>query len=116
PGAERRITLQLENKGYAAPFNARPLLLVLRNKADGSVVSIPVAQDVRAWQSGAMQFTAAVLIPQDLPAGSYELLLHLPDAYDNLADRPEYSIRLANEDVWEESTGYNRLNHTLQIE
>lgn len=114
-GAESQLTLQLENKGYAAPFNARPLLLVLRNQADGTVVSVPVPQDVRTWHTGAVQFTAAVRIPQDVPAGTYELLLHLPDAYDSLAGRAEYSIRLANDDVWEEATGYNQLHHTVQV-
>ncbi|GGG99819.1 hypothetical protein GCM10007415_39590 [Parapedobacter pyrenivorans] len=114
-GAESRITLRLENNGYAAPFNARPLLLVLRNQADGAIVSIPVPQDVRTWHTGAVQFTAAVLIPQELPAGTYELLLHLPDAYERLAGRPEYSIRLANDGVWEEATGYNQLHHAVQV-
>lgn len=114
-GAKSRITLQLENKGYAAPFNARPLLCVLRNQADGSVVSIPIPQDVRTWHTGTVQFTAEVLIPEDLPAGTYEMLLHLPDAYERLAGRPEYCIRLANDDVWEETTGYNRLQHALQV-
>lgn len=46
-----------------------------------------------------------------MPAGSYELLLPLPDAYESLSGRPEYSIRLANEEMWEESSGYNRLHH-----
>lgn len=114
-GAESRISLQLVNNGYAAPFNARPLRLILRNRADGSAISVPVQQDVRTWHTGAVQFTAQVLIPDDIPAGTYELLLHLPDAYESLADKPEYAIRLANEEVWEEDTGYNRLHHDVVV-
>jgi len=43
------------------------------------------------------------------------VLLHLPDEYASIAARPEYSIRLANNDVWEANTGYNKLNHTLKM-
>lgn len=32
-GAESLISLNLVNNGYAAPFNARPLRLILRNRA-----------------------------------------------------------------------------------
>lgn len=85
------------------------------NRADGSVVSVPLQQDVRTWHTGAVQFDAQVLIPEDTPTGTYELLLHLPDAYESLADRPEYAIRLANEEVWEEDTGYNRLHHDIVV-
>jgi hypothetical protein len=54
-------------------------------------------------------------IPDDFPAGDYEMLLNLPDAYASIAPRPEYSIRLANNDVWEAATGYNKLNHTIKV-
>ena len=52
-----------------------------------------------------------------LPAGisgNVTLYLNLPDPCETLHDNPLFSIRLANKDaggndVWEESTGYNRL-------
>jgi hypothetical protein len=43
------------------------------------------------------------------------MLLSLPDAYASIAAKPEYSIRLANNDVWEAATGYNKLNHTVKV-
>ena len=42
-------------------------------------------------------------------AGEYGVYLNLPDAYDVLHDNPAFSIRLANEDMWDEKTGYNYL-------
>jgi hypothetical protein len=51
-----------------------------------------------------------------LKKGNYDLLLALPDQYSTLSQRPEYSIRLANEKVWEEKTGYNKLNGVLVVE
>jgi len=54
-------------------------------------------------------------IPNDMPAGEYELFLNLPDPEVTLYSKPEYSIRLANQNVWDETTGYNRLNINIQI-
>jgi hypothetical protein len=48
--------------------------------------------------------------------GKYDLLLYMPDKYSSIANRTEYAIRLANNDVWEEATGYNKLNATITIE
>lgn len=114
-GTQTNLSISLENKGYASPFNPRPLLLILRHVANGAVVPVPIEQDVRTWHSGAIQLNAQVLIPPDMPVGEYELLLHLPDAYHSLADRPEYCIRFANDEVWEAVTGYNRLKHMVQV-
>jgi hypothetical protein len=32
-----------------------------------------------------------------------------------LYNKTEYSIRLANQNVWDETTGYNKLNLNIQI-
>ena len=50
-----------------------------------------------------------------MPAGEYELYLNLPDPEVTLYNNPAYSIRLANENVWDETTGYNKLNIKIQI-
>jgi hypothetical protein len=55
-------------------------------------------------------------IPQDMPEGNYELYLNLPDPEEALYTNPAYAIRLANEMVWEENTGYNKLNILIQID
>jgi hypothetical protein len=54
-------------------------------------------------------------IPASIPQGVYAVYLNLPDPATSIRDRPEYSIRLANKDVWEEATGYNSLLHTVNI-
>ena len=41
--------------------------------------------------------------------GDYKVYLNLPDPMPNLHDNPDFSIRLANKDMWEEETGYNYL-------
>ncbi len=45
--------------------------------------------------------------------GVYDVLLNLYDPL--LYDRPEYSIRFANYNTWEESTGYNLLFSGITI-
>lgn len=52
-------------------------------------------------------------IPSDIPVGSYELLLQIADK--NLETRPEYSTQFANTGLWEESTGFNKLNLNYEV-
>ncbi|MEH6304203.1 DUF4832 domain-containing protein [Olivibacter sp. CPCC 100613] len=115
-GVEAAIQLQLVNRGYASPFNARPVELILRNLSSNSIHRIPLDTDIRWWAPGETIVNTTVRIPTDIPGGDYALLLNMPDAYESLADDPRYSIRLANQDLWEESTGYNKLNHQMSIQ
>ncbi|MGV3704069.1 MAG: DUF4832 domain-containing protein [Arcticibacter sp.] len=114
-GTSMTIVINLKNAGYASPFNKRTAKLLLRNKQNNEVFSFDLASDVRKWFSGNHQIQESIKVPADLAPGDYELLLNLPDVYESLATRAEYSIRLANEDVWEEATGYNKLNHTVKV-
>jgi hypothetical protein len=54
-------------------------------------------------------------LPTTITAGEYDLFLNLPDPEPTLNSNPAYSIRLANQDVWEEATGYNSLMTSINI-
>ncbi|NJP90025.1 DUF4832 domain-containing protein [Nonomuraea sp. FMUSA5-5] len=113
-GGALPVTITLRNDGYAAPFNPRGLELVLRNTSTGALHRLPLTADPRRWAAGATStISQSVTVPASLPAGRYALLLGLPDPL--LSARPEYSIRLANEGVWEPATGLNDLRHTVTI-
>ncbi|MCS7194552.1 MAG: DUF4832 domain-containing protein [Meiothermus sp.] len=115
-GRRLRLRLVLRNDGWAAPYNPRPVRLLLRNTQSGQVYSLALNADPRRWYAGSthtLQVDQA--LPAGMPAGSYELLLHLPDAAQSLQNRPEYAIRLANPGLWEATTGYNRLNQTVRV-
>lgn len=114
-GAPLTFSINMVNRGYAAPFNPRRVQLVLRNSATGSIESLPCTTDIRTWLTGEIIMKENIVLPRQLVPGRYELFLHLPDAYPFLAARPEYCIRLANENCWEEKSGYNNLHHTLTI-
>jgi hypothetical protein len=129
PGEAVPVALELRNTGYAAPFNPRGLELVLRHTGSGQKFFAEFSRDTdaRRWLPGTNHHVAASLaLPPDLPAGSYELLFHLPDPAPSLYGLAPYSMRLANSTatgsdgtplgaVWESATGYNRLGHTLAI-
>ncbi|MFC5823747.1 DUF4832 domain-containing protein [Nonomuraea insulae] len=113
-GGSLPVTVNLQNDGYASPFNPRGLELVLRNTSTSAVYRLPLTADPRKWQPGATTtVTQTLTLPASIPAGSYALLLNLPDP--QLSSRPEYSIRLANEGTWEAATGLNKLLHTVTV-
>jgi len=117
-GETINFTLNLKNVGFAAPFNPRALQLVLRNTANNQEHKLSITganTDSRFWLPGTISLNGTVDLPNNLPDGTYQLLLHILDTSNNneVADRPEYSIRLANTGTWEANTGYNQLNHCL---
>ncbi len=113
----------IKNVGYASPFNPRSLELILRHQQTGKVYRLPILKalskthDPRFWlpQVGEISVDIRAKVPQAAPPGSYELLLNLPDPMPKLAKRPEYSIRLANNQIWEAKTGFNSLKRTVQL-
>lgn len=116
------VDIDLKNVGYASPFNERAVELVLRNTSTDELWYALLPDDPRFWFAENAVNTIAhnLCIPSDMPTGSYELLLNLPDPMPLLAKRPEYAIRIANllpdnSDVWEASTGFNKLGHILAI-
>ena len=107
--------LTLSNKGFASPFNPRIAELVLRNTTTGKIFRIPCKTDIRSWFPGDTQWNETVTIPGTINAGSYALLLNFPDPSPALAKRAEYSIQVANQNMWEPDTGFNSLHHTIII-
>ncbi len=116
PGEAFHFSISLTNVGFAALFNPRDVEIILRNDSDDDryVASLPV--DPRFWQPGdTVDLAGQIGIPSNLPPGRYSLYLNLPDPAPRLRFRPDYSIRIANKDVWQYATGYNNLNATVAI-
>lgn len=109
------FALNVENVGFASPFNARPVKVILRNTSTNETTDITLQTDVRKWFPGSVTVAEDILIPTELAAGTYEMLLSLHDASATIADRVEYAVRLANENTWEASTGLNKLNSEIAI-
>lgn len=109
------LSINLENKGYAAPYNKRPFNLILKNKNGGNAHTISLNLNARTLFSGAHNIVRDITLPAGVTQGSYQLFLFMPDNYASIASRPEYAIRLANDGIWDESTGYNNLNAVLDV-
>jgi hypothetical protein len=115
-GGSISVSFNVHNSGYAAPFNAHNVILVLRDTGGSALYKLSMNADPRRWTPGATTTVSETLSLAGVPAGTYDLLLDLADPAPALATRPEYAIRLANSGgLWEAGTGFNALNHTLQV-
>ncbi|MEE6262880.1 DUF4832 domain-containing protein [Plantactinospora sonchi] len=114
-GGSLAVQFTVQNAGWAAPFNPRGLTLVLRNTATGAIHTRALNADPRRWAAGTSTTVNQSVSLAGVPSGTYRLLLSLPDPQPRLATRPEYAIRLANTNVWEPSTGYNDLLHSVVV-
>lgn len=112
PAAGQRFDakITLRNSGFAAPVNKRDVELVFVNTANKSEKYVyPQQEDPRFWMPGdTTTFTLSCTLDPKMH-GEYNLYLNLPDPYESLHNDPRFSIRLANDAMWEEETGYNHM-------
>lgn len=115
PGAYIDVQLKIKNVGYAPLYNKRTAYIVLKNGNKTYQLTLPV--DPRSWLPNGVvtEIHEGVKVPADVPAGTYDMYLYLPDQYASLASNPAYAIRFANNNVWESSTGMNKLNAQVTI-
>jgi Domain of unknown function (DUF4832)/Domain of unknown function (DUF4874) len=111
------LKLKLQNDGYATPFNERKFEVILRNKVTGQIYPVDVTNqsDPRKWFPENGAFELNLNVTANVPVGSYDTLLNFPDPLPSIKNNPDYSIRLSNQNVWESTTGYNNLSHTIDI-
>jgi hypothetical protein len=113
-GSTLSVSLKMTNEGFAGLYNPRNIELVLRNRSNRQETRLAFnpSEDVRLFMptSGETKdMVMRVSLPSGMSAGDYDLFLNLPDPSSSLKNRASYSIRLANTNMWESSTGYNRL-------
>lgn len=109
-GGEMNVRFTIQNTGFAAPMNGRNVELVLvDSNGSETVFDLSSEIDPRYWFAGGKYTVETTIdIPED-GSGSYTLYLNLPDPTATLHDNPYFSIRLANEGVWNSAKGYNKL-------
>jgi hypothetical protein len=108
PGGTFSLELVLENRGFAALTNPRPVVLVL--SGEGQRYEAELRADPRLWLPGAHRLAARLRLPANLAPGDYRLSLWLPDAGESLRARVDYSVAFANTGVWDETAGENVLS------
>ena len=108
-GQKAQVVLHVKNSGYAAPMNPRAVELVLVDGNGTKTVYNVENNDPRFWFAGETAvINQMIKIPADA-SGKCTLYLNLPDPKATLHDNPRFSIRLANDKVWDETTGYNKV-------
>ncbi|WP_119068524.1 DUF4832 domain-containing protein [Rubrobacter indicoceani] len=116
-GGPITLTFDVENSGFSSPYNPRPVEVVLRRTTDGREFRLRQNNaDPRRWKSGASRrVVLSGRVPKGMTNATYKVLLNFPDPEPKLYGRSEYSIRLANEGVWENATGFNDLGLLVRV-
>ena len=109
-GKPLQVILKLRNVGFAAAMNPRDVELVLTDKSGKVLGTWPVDSDPRYWMpEEEITINQTIMLPEGI-SGDMVLYLNLPDPCETLHNNPYFSIRIANEGVWNEETGYNQIH------
>ena len=108
-GEYYRVKMNVKNSGFAAPANPRHIELVLVDGNGKKTVYEFKDVDMRYWFANeTVTVDKVIALPKDA-SGNCTLYLNMPDPKATLHDNPLFSIRLANDGVWNEKTGYNKI-------
>jgi hypothetical protein len=111
-----KVSVVLNNKGYAPLYMRKKTALVLKNKTTGVLYTILLAVDLREAKPSVDFSIDETINLSNVPAGQYDTYLRIADNAASLENRIEYAIQLANTGVWvTENGGMNSLKHTLTI-
>jgi hypothetical protein len=116
PDGAFNILLNLVNRGYSTPYNPRDVEIILKNTSNEAQYQLKMSEDPRFWPVGD-DFTveASGGLPTNMENGSYRAYLRLADPYPAIKHNPAYAIRLANENIWEPTLGYNDLGVEVNV-
>ncbi len=108
-GAPMNLSFTLRNDGFARLYNPRTVYASLRSPLVRRDVAL--ATDPRRWSpnGASTTVTETIVVPADLPPGTYDIALWLPDAGPLLRSDAKYAIRFANDGTWDPVGGTNVL-------
>jgi hypothetical protein len=116
PGGLLEFSLTLRNEGFGELFNPRIVEVTLSGpEASPTLLAAALPDDPRLWTGGKTATVTARLSIPALAEGTYVLGLRLADKDKTLASDPRYSIRLANQGLWNATVGVNELKKNLEI-
>lgn len=109
------VEISLTNKGYAPLYNYKTTSLVFMNSSSGETYPFELTTDIRKCKPNGLLTISDTILLSGIPQGDYDLYLKISDRSENLKDRMEYSVRLANTDLWNNDKGFNNLLHKVTI-
>ena len=115
PGGALEMEIDIRNYGFSAPFNSRPVDIVLIKGS--SRYTARLSFDARRLPAGVKtRINTKLRLPANLPTGTYTIALRMPDASSSLKNDPRYAIRLANAGTWDATTGDNIITKTFVVD
>jgi hypothetical protein len=115
PGGALEMEIDIRNYGFAAPFNSRPVDVVLIKGS--SRYTARLSFDARRLPAGLKtRINTKLRLPANLPTGTYTIALRMPDASSSLKNDARYAIRLANSGTWDPTTGDNIITKTFVVD
>ena len=111
-GGEFKIDFTIINDGFAGIIKGRPLYVVFDDGANRYDIFL-YNTNVYCLTSEENKINAVFELPEEMQKGVYTVALWLPDPAENLHARPEYSVRFANKNVWDNKKGYNKLGEIV---
>lgn len=118
------IAVDMRNVGWARISTPRQLVVTLRNRTDGSLIS-GAAGDMRFIPSQATSSTRLVVrvaVPANASTGTYDVYLSMPDVSPGTKSNPLHAIRFANAEVagsgqgWETANARFKAGTTLTVQ
>jgi hypothetical protein len=114
-GERVQVRIEMENVGFAPPYDSRRLQIVLRN-ADGDAVVLgtPATIHAEAWAPGApFGFLASATIPGDLATGVWEVRFAM---LEDASDAPAYAMLFANDERVRDDARRENIVATITVE
>jgi hypothetical protein len=109
-GSGFSFEIRLQNSGWAPFYNPRPVILRILS---GSVIlqEIELSADPRFWrpESGEIIISNTAHAASTTAPEHLGFALWMPDPSPGLQARPAYSVRFANDTVWDSDRGHNVL-------
>jgi hypothetical protein len=104
--------IDLRNVGWSRIFSARKLVVTLKHKTSGAVITGVGTTDMRtlASQSGSSsRASVQVTVGAAAAAGEYAVSVSMPDVYASTAGDARFAVRFANADTAAKGQSWNTL-------
>ena len=104
------IGINIENVGFGNIIRKKQLGFFLKNENNQYYIESDF--DIRKQLNEKMyELTIAEELPKNVKIGEYEVYLKIEEPYESLKNNNYYSIKLANNNVWNENLGANYIGN-----
>ena len=113
-GGNLSLEMELMNTGFGHLLREKKFEIVL--KQGSQIFRAKIDEDARFWDKNQLiSRTYNFQLPSNIPPGEWDVYLGLSSTFESLADNPAYSVRFANQDMWDAKLGLNKIG-TIHIE